>query len=67
VWARFFAPAQSSPGADPAYYTMGTGCFPEVKQPGRGADNPHTSSAKVKERVELHLYSPPGPSWPVLC
>jgi len=28
---------------------------------------PHTqSSAGVKEGVELHLYSPAGPSWPVL-
>jgi hypothetical protein len=24
------------------------------------------SSAEVKERVELYLYSPSGPSWPVL-
>jgi hypothetical protein len=28
---------------------------------------PHTpSSAEVEERVELYLYSPSGPSWPVL-
>jgi hypothetical protein len=27
---------------------------------------PITSSAKVKERVELYFYSPSGPSWPVL-
>ena len=27
---------------------------------------PTTSSAEVKERVELYLYSPSGPSWPVL-
>jgi len=25
-----------------------------------------TSSSEVKERVELYLYSPSGPSWPVL-
>jgi len=25
-----------------------------------------SSSADVKERVKLHLYSPSGPSWPVL-
>jgi hypothetical protein len=24
------------------------------------------STARVKERVELYLYSPSGPSWPVL-
>ena len=27
---------------------------------------PTTSSAEVKERVELHLYSTSGPSWPVI-
>jgi len=40
--------------------------LPGVKRPGRGVDHPPTSSAKVKERVELYLYSPSGPSWPVL-
>jgi hypothetical protein len=25
-----------------------------------------TSNAEVKERVQLYLYSPSGPSWPVL-
>ena len=42
--------------------------FPGVKRPGRGVDYPPPSGAKVKERVELYLYSPhpPGPSWPVL-
>ena len=27
---------------------------------------PTPSSAEVKERVQLYLYSPSGPSWPVL-
>ena len=40
--------------------------FPGVERPGRGVNHPPTSSADVKERVELHLYSPSGPSWPVL-
>jgi hypothetical protein len=40
--------------------------FPAVKRPGRGVDHPPPSSARVKERVELYLYSPSGPSWPVL-
>jgi len=30
--------------------------FPEVKRPGRGVDHPPTSSAEIKERVELYLY-----------
>ena len=45
---------------------MGTGSFPGVKRPGRGVDHPPPSSAEVKERVELYLYSPSGPSWPDL-
>jgi hypothetical protein len=50
----------------PASCTMGTGSFPGVKRPGRGVDHPPSSSASVKERVELYLYSPSGPSWPVI-
>ena len=40
--------------------------FPGVKRPGRGVDHLTPSSAEVKERVELYLYSPSGPSWAVL-
>jgi hypothetical protein len=40
--------------------------FPWVKRPGRGVDHPPSSSARVKERVELYLYSPSEPSWPVV-
>jgi len=36
---------------------LGTGSFPGVKRPGRGVDHPPTSSAEVKERVQLYLYS----------
>ena len=35
VEARFSAPVQTSPGAHPAFCTMGTGSFPRVKS-GRG-------------------------------
>ena len=55
VGAKFAAPVQTSPGAHPAFYTMGTGFFLGVP-----------SSAKVKERAELYLFFPSGPSWPVL-
>jgi len=37
---------------------MGTGSFPGLKRPGRGVDNPPSSSAEVIEIVELYLYSP---------
>jgi hypothetical protein len=40
--------------------------FPGVKRPERGVDNPPPSSTEVKERVKLYLYSPSGPSWPVI-
>jgi hypothetical protein len=40
--------------------------FLGVKRLGRGIDHPPPSSAEVKERVELYLCSPSGPSWPVL-
>jgi len=66
VGARFFALIQTSPGAYPASSAMGTGPFPGVKWPGCGIDHPPPYSAEVKERVELHIYSPSGPSWPVL-
>ena len=33
---------------------------------GCGFDHPPQSNAEVKERVELYLYSPSGPSWPLL-
>ena len=47
-------------------YTMGTWSFPGEKRPGRVVDQPPARSAEVKERVELYLYSPSGPSRPVL-
>jgi hypothetical protein len=37
---------------------MGAGLFLGVKRPGHGVDRPSLSSVKVKERVELYLYSP---------
>jgi hypothetical protein len=66
VRERFFAPVQTDPGDHPASYTVGTGSFLGVKRPGRGVDHPPSSSADVKERVELYLYSSSGPSWSVL-
>jgi len=66
VGARFSEPAQTGHEFHPASYTMGTGSFQGVKRPGRGVDHPPPSSAEVKERVELYIYSPSGPSCPVL-
>ena len=42
--ARFSAPMQAGPGADPASCAMDTGCLsPGVKRPGRGVDHPPLS------------------------
>ena len=64
--ARFSAPIETGPGAHPASYKMGTRSFPGVKWPGCGVGHPPTSSAEVKERAELYLYSPSGLLWPVV-
>jgi hypothetical protein len=64
--ARFSAPVETGPGAHPAPYIMGSGSFQGVRGPGRGVDHPPPSSADVKERVELYLFSPSGPSRAVL-
>jgi hypothetical protein len=56
--AKFSAPVQTGPGAHPAFYTMGTGSFPGIKRQERCVDHPHPSSAEVKERVEVYLYTP---------
>ena len=45
---------------------MGTWSFPGLKQRWCGDEYPLPSSTEVKERAGLHLYSPSGPSWPVL-
>ena len=63
---RVSASVQTGPGAHPASYTMCTGSFLGVNRPGRGADHPPESSAEVEGRVELYVYSPSRPSWPVL-
>jgi len=57
-WGREF-PHPFTP-AHTTSYTMGTGSFQGVKQPGRGVDHTPPSSAEVRERVELYLYSTSG-------
>jgi len=61
VGAIFAAPVQTGPGVHPASYRMSTGSFQGVKRPGLGVDLPPLSSAEVKEKVGLYLYSPSGP------
>ena len=56
-WGRDFSPVQTDPEAHAASCKMGTGSFTGLKRPGRGFDHAPQSSAEVKERIELYLYS----------
>jgi hypothetical protein len=56
VGTKFSAPVQTGPGAHPASCTMGTGSFPGVKRPERGA-SPPPSSTEANQRVKLYLYA----------
>ena len=58
--ARFSAPVQTGPEGHPVSCTVGTGSFPRGRGRGRerDADPSPPSSAEVKNRVELYLYSP---------
>ena len=60
---RFSISVRTGPGSHPASYTKGNVSFSGVKRPGRGVDHPPPSSAEVKQRVDLYLYSPYGPWW----
>ena len=64
--ARFSALVKTGAGAYPASCTMGTGSFPGVKRPRRGADHPPPSKCRGYGRVGLYLYWPSGPQWPVI-
>ena len=58
--------SRPAPGTHPSSWTWIPRLFPGVKRPGRCVNHPPSCSSEVKERVELYLYSPSGPSWPVL-
>jgi hypothetical protein len=62
VEAKFSAPVQTGTGA----HIMGTGLFPWVKRPRRSLNHPPPSSAEVKEKVELYLYSSSGTLCPIV-
>ena len=61
VWvvARFSAPVHTSPGAQPASYTMSTEYFQGVRQPGRDVDQPHHLALRLKKEYSYN-------SWRVL-
>jgi len=55
--AKFSAVFQTSPGAHPAFFTMGRVSFPGVKSPGRGVD--HQPQLAPKLNKELSYTSTP--------
>jgi len=65
-WRQDFPLASRPTVGHPSTSTMGTGSMLGVKWPGRGIDHSSAPSTKVKERVELYIYSPSGHSWPVV-
>jgi hypothetical protein len=66
-WRRDF-PHISRPAQEPTHPPTQwvTALFPGGKAPGRGVNHPPPPNAEIKERVELYLYSPSGPSWNVI-
>ena len=63
---RFSSPVQTGPGAHPTPVHGVPGLFPGVKRLRHVFSHPIPPSTEVKERVELHLYPFPRPSWLVL-
>ena len=66
-WGRDF-PHASRPALEPSQPPVQGVPGPSrgLKRPGHGVDHLPTSSAEIKKRVKLYIYSPYGPSWPVL-
>ena len=62
VGGEIFRTCTDRPWGPPSLLYNGYRVFPGTKErPGRDADLSPPSSAEVKERVELYLYSPYGP------
>ena len=65
-WRRGF-PHPFRPARDPPNHLYnGYQVFPRGKVAGAWRWPPSSTSAEVKEGVELYLYSPSGPLWPVV-
>jgi hypothetical protein len=62
VYARFSASFQTNRENPPTLRVSFTG----VKRLGRGVNHQPPPSAEVKERLQIYLYCPSGPTWPVL-
>jgi hypothetical protein len=58
--ARFSAPVQTGPGAQPVSYITGTGSFPGVKRTGRGVDYPPHLLTRLKKEYSYTSTPPLG-------
>ena len=58
--ARFATPVQTSPGAHPASYTIGTGSFPGLKAAGGRADRPPHLGPGLREGYSCNSTPPLG-------
>ena len=65
-WGRDFPHLSSRLWGPPSLLYSGYRVFPWSKTAGAWHWPTNPSSAEFKERVELYVYSPSGPSWPVL-
>jgi hypothetical protein len=65
-WGKIFCARPDRPCGPPSLLYNEYWVFPRGKKAPGGDWSPTPSSAKVKEGVEPYLYSPSGPSWPVL-
>ena len=66
VGGEIFRTCTNRPWGPPSLVYDGYRVFPEGKAAGAWRWPPTPPNAKVKERVQLYLYSPSGPSWPFL-
>jgi hypothetical protein len=67
-WRDFTYPSRPTLGPTQPPIRWGTGSFPGGGETaGRGVKHPLQSSAEVKERVQLYLYSPSVLSWQVIA
>jgi hypothetical protein len=63
---EIFIPSPTGPEVHPPSCTMDTGSLLGVQQLKHDINHAPTSSAEVKERVEVYLYSPTGLPWPLI-
>ena len=67
LWrGEIFRTCPDRPGGLPSLLYNGYTVFIGGKAAGAWLWPPTPSSADVKERVDLYLYSPSGPSWPLI-